>query len=139
MNRKKTLIIALAFFAATFTIAPLLAQAQSSDVDAGLIRVGHEARLSTGGFFNARDSAVTVIGKVIRLLLFVSGAIAVLFVIIGGFMYLTSAGNEEQASKGRTTIVNAIIGIVIIILSYVIINAIVNLVNCRGGSIFGGC
>lgn len=128
----------LTLFAAVFVAAPLLAQAQA-DVDAGLSRIGTEARLSGTGFFRSQDSVVTVIGKIIRLLLFVSGAIAVLFLIIGGFWYLTSAGNQEWADKGRKTIINAIIGLVIIILSYVIVNSIVNLVNCRGGSFFGGC
>ncbi len=58
--------------------------------------------------------------------------IAVLFLIIGGFWYITSAGNEETAAKGKSTVINAIIGIVIIILSYVIINVVSNLVS--GGS-----
>lgn len=55
--------------------------------------------------------------------------IAVLFVIIGGFWYVTSAGNEETAEKGRNTVVNAVIGIVIIILSYVIVNVVSSLVS----------
>ncbi len=70
-----------------------------------------------------------LIFNIINALLLIVGAIAVLFVIIGGFWYVTSAGNEEQAEKGRTTVVNSIIGIVIVILSYVVINVIVNLVT----------
>jgi uncharacterized membrane protein len=44
--------------------------------------------------------------------------------VIGGFLYITSAGNEERAKKGRTTVINAIIGLVIIILAYVIANVV---------------
>ena len=47
---------------------------------------------------------------------------------IGGFWYITSAGNEETAEKGRATAINAIIGIIIIILSYVIISVVSNFV-----------
>ncbi len=68
---------------------------------------------------------------VIQILLLLSGIVAVLFVIVGGFWYITSAGNEEQAEKGRKTLVNAIIGVVIIVLAYVIISVIVNLVSNR--------
>ena len=62
--------------------------------------------------------------KVIRWILAITLAIDVLFLIIGGFLYITSAGNEERAKKGRTTVINAIIGLVIIILAYVIANVI---------------
>lgn len=65
---------------------------------------------------------------IINWMLGIAFGIAVLFLIIGGFWYITSAGNEETAEKGRGTAVNAIIGIVIIILSYVIINVVSNLV-----------
>lgn len=39
--------------------------------------------------------------------------LAFFFVLYGGFQYLTSSGNPEQASKGRSTIFNALIGVVI--------------------------
>lgn len=60
-------------------------------------------------------------------MLLFAGIIAVVFIIYGGYLYITSAGNEESAEKGKNTMVNAIIGIVIIVLSYVIVNVIVNL------------
>ncbi|HYV33379.1 MAG TPA: hypothetical protein VE973_00830, partial [Candidatus Limnocylindria bacterium] len=68
---------------------------------------------------------VTIIGW----LLSISFGLAVLFLIIGGFRYITSAGNEESAEAGKKTIINAIIGIVIIILSYVIVSVIANAVT----------
>jgi hypothetical protein len=73
-----------------------------------------------------------LIYNVILALLTIAGALAVLFLIIGGFWYITSAGNEEQAEKGKSTLVNAIIGIIIIVLSFVIITVIANFVG--GGS-----
>ena len=77
-----------------------------------------------------------LIYRIISLLLFVAGALAVLFVIIGGYQYITAAGNEEASEKGKKTLVNAIIGVVLIILAYVIINVIVNTVSGYGG-LFG--
>jgi hypothetical protein len=65
--------------------------------------------------------------KIIDTLLTVSGVIAVLFILYGGFLYITSAGNEEQTEKGRKALVNAIIGLVVVILSFVIVQVLANL------------
>jgi len=71
----------------------------------------------------------TLIKTVIDWMLAIAFGVAVLFLIVGGFWYVTSAGNEETAEKGKGTVINAIIGIVIIILSYVIINVVYRLVS----------
>jgi len=68
---------------------------------------------------------VELITKSINLLLYLGGAIAVLFVIVGGYQYLTSGGNEELAEKGRKTVTNAIIGILLMALAFTIINVVV--------------
>ena len=83
---------------------------------------------STG--LNCQATSVNgLIRLVINWLLGIAFAVAVLFLIIGGFWYITSAGNEETAEKGKGTAINAVIGIIIIIMSYVIINVISNLVS----------
>ena len=64
--------------------------------------------------------------KIINIALAVAGLVAVLFLIIGGFRYITSAGNEETAEQAKKIITNAIIGVVIIILSFVIVRVISN-------------
>lgn len=66
---------------------------------------------------------------VINIILSVTALIALLFLIIGGFWYITSAGNEETAEKGKNTVINAIIGLVIIALSYVIVRVVINFVT----------
>lgn len=83
------------------------------------------------------DTSVTgLITTVINWLLALAGLVAVLFLIIGGFWYITSAGNEETAEKGKNTVINALIGIVIIVLSYVIVQVIANLVSNNSTSGF---
>lgn len=54
-------------------------------------------------------------------LLGVSGAVALLFFVYGGFTMLTSAGRSDQVEKGKTILRNAVIGIVIIFTSGVIV------------------
>ncbi len=56
----------------------------------------------------------------------ISGLIAIAFIIYGGFQYITSRGNDEQAESGKKTLTNAIIGLVIVILSYLIVVVVVN-------------
>jgi len=53
-----------------------------------------------------------------------SGIVAILFLIAGGFFYLTSAGNEEQTEKGKKILINSVIGLVVIILAYAIVSII---------------
>jgi hypothetical protein len=72
------------------------------------------------------DVASTVTDIITGILLPVVGIIAVLFIIIGGFQYMFAGTNEKLAEKGKNTIRNAVIGLVIIILSYVIIVVVVN-------------
>lgn len=62
----------------------------------------------------------------------IAGIIAFLFLVYGGFMYLTAAGNAEQSKKGGQAIINAIIGLIIIALAYGITTYIVKLLNNTG-------
>jgi glucose uptake protein GlcU len=73
-----------------------------------------------------QSDAKGLVGNIINIILPVVGIVAVLFIIIGGFQLITSRGNEEQAESGKKTLTNAIIGLVVILLSYVIVNVIIN-------------
>lgn len=48
------------------------------------------------------------------------GLVAVIFIIIGGYMYMTSGGNEEKTEKAKQYIKNAVIGLIIVLLSWAI-------------------
>lgn len=115
-------------------ILPSLVFAQNV-VQEGLGRSGLSSLFGFGtGGLSSSSSLSELIGNGIRLFLTFSGAIAVVFVIIGGFMYITSNGNEEQAEKGKNTLINAVIGVVIIIMAFVIISVITNLVSTPSGN-----
>lgn len=131
----------LLVYAVLSVASPMFAHAQTAGcssgncVQSGLNTIGSSGVFPQSSIANRTVSDLIV--SVIKIMLMVAGSIAVLFIIIGGFQYVTSAGNAEQAEKGRATLVNAIIGIIIIILSYVIINVVVNTVSCtNGGSAF---
>jgi hypothetical protein len=62
----------------------------------------------------------TIIDDVISLILWLVGILAVVFILWGGISYITSAGDDAKATKARQTIINAVIGIVLVLLAFVI-------------------
>ncbi len=66
----------------------------------------------------------------------VAGGVAVLILIVGGFLYLTAAGNQERIEKAKKTIKGAIIGIIIILLSAIIVITIGKILSPPTGSSF---
>ncbi len=109
-----------------FLFLPLPLHAQQQEVNQGL--TGLSSIFGSGAGTRSR-SVPELLAYIIKILLVLSGIIAILFVIIGGYQYITSGGNAETATKGQRTVTNAVIGIVIIILSYVIVNAVVNTIS----------
>lgn len=53
-----------------------------------------------------------------------TGALALLMFVIGGFQWLTAAGNAEKVKKGRDTLMWAVLGLVVIFSSYAILRAV---------------
>lgn len=75
----------------------------------------------------ASESSLTIgdiLSNVIMWILGFSAAVAVLFLIIGGLQYITASGNEKRAEAAKSTILYAVIGLVVILLSFVIVGFI---------------
>lgn len=70
--------------------------------------------------FPRTRSLFDIIAVGINAVLLLVGAIAVIYFIYGGLLYITAGGDAEKASKGRTVLLNAIIGIIIILAALVI-------------------
>jgi hypothetical protein len=86
----------------------------------GCIRPQFDPKGSVAGAQNIGDFIIAVINVLLGLLL----AISVLFIVIGGYQYVTSAGKEDQAKTGRRTVMYAVIGVAISVLSYMIIQVV---------------
>lgn len=65
-----------------------------------------------------------IVAAIIEILLRVAAIAAVIFVIWGGVEYMTSQGSPEGTSHARGTIINALIGLAIAVLSAAIISFI---------------
>ncbi len=66
------------------------------------------------------------IKKIIDWALYLAAMIAVIFIIVGGYMYITSAGSDSKANTGLKTARNALIGLAMIVLSYLIVQVVYN-------------
>ena len=108
--------VAVIILTLAVALSPFLVAAQFTVPDSGGTGLPNDS--SARGF----------IVRVINIALALAGLIAVFFLILGGFRYVTSLGNEEAAGQAKKIILNAIIGIVIIILSFVIVRVISNAV-----------
>jgi hypothetical protein len=73
---------------------------------------------------NATNLQTWIIAIIQVYMLPLAGLLAVFFIIIGGYQYMFSGANEELATKGKHTLTNALIGLIIIILSYVMVTIV---------------
>ncbi len=75
----------------------------------------------TGGETNIGDA----IQGVVNALLFALGAAAVIMIVIGGFKFVTANGNAETIKSAKNTILYAVIGLIVALMAYAIVNFIV--------------
>ena len=64
--------------------------------------------------------------NIINVMLFVVGAIAVIMIIIGGIRYIVSAGDSNAVQGAKNTIMYAIIGLIVAVLAYALVNFVLS-------------
>ncbi len=137
---KSSIFRSLALLAVGFAASFAIAMSPAVFVHADSVTEGlDKLKTATGDaypdtVFSDKKTPSEVLGQIINIMLGIAFAVAVIMVIYGGYQYITSAGNEEKATSGRQTILYALIGIVIIILSFVIVRAVVGFVKNGTGS-----
>lgn len=65
------------------------------------------------------------LGNVLNAAYVVIGALAVIFIIIGGIRYVLSGGDSSKIAQAKNTILYAIVGLVITVFAYAITNFII--------------
>ncbi len=89
---------------------------------------------ATGTGLGTQDIRVTI-ASIIRTFLGFLGILAVLIILYGGYIYMTSAGNPEKIEQAKKILRNAIIGLVIILSSFAIAQFILSyLTGAIGGA-----
>jgi len=88
------------------------------------------------GSYTLDDFTILLI-NVAEWILGISGSLALLAFVIGGIMFLTSAGSRERVDQAKKIISGAIIGLAIVFFSYTIINFVLtkifNIEKWNGG------
>ena len=64
-----------------------------------------------------------------EIILRIGSVVAIGFVIFGGFQYIISQGEPERIKNSRTTIINAIVGLVVTIFASAIVSLIGNAIT----------
>jgi len=71
----------------------------------------------------------TVIKTIVNTLIFVIGIVAVIMIILGGISYATSQGDPTKVKKGKDTVLYGVIGLIVALLAYAIVNFVLNAMN----------
>jgi hypothetical protein len=72
------------------------------------------------------DNVSSMMKTIINILLFLIGTIAVIMIIVGGIRYTLSNGNASQVKEAKDTILYSVIGLIIAIMSYAIVNFVIS-------------
>jgi hypothetical protein len=125
------LTLASSLFLAFFSFQKALAAATC---DAGMTLVSGICVPSDTGLPNASLSAI--IARIMYWLLGIFGFLAIIAFVIAGIMYLTAAGNEAQAEKGKKMAIAAITGVIVALSGLVIIRAVDMFLNATPETYF---
>lgn len=118
----QTLIVGMAVMAASVAMAAVVpsfpAHAQNS----------MKNQITQGSGATGADTGTTIEGglkQVVNVLLFLIGAISVIVIIIGAIMFTVSAGDSGRAKKAKDTILYAVIGLIVAITAFAIVNFVI--------------
>ncbi|MFH1947325.1 MAG: hypothetical protein ABIJ23_04175 [Candidatus Magasanikbacteria bacterium] len=128
---KRTTILAIGLFVVVFlflNLAPAMAQA---DVPGAYVNAP-----DTFGLEPVSDTLVLpgtdirlIIARIIRAVLGLLGIMTLVIMMYAGFLIMTAGGNEEKVLQGKRTLVNATIGLVIILSSVAIVQFLLNMLS----------
>ncbi len=106
----------------------------SSSFDKAFDSVGGGGGLPQGEFELPAPEEYNTIGentsirdfiqKVLNFILSFLGLIAIIAIIYAGYMYITAGGDDGQTEKAKKTIIYAIIGLIVVVISYALVNTI---------------
>jgi hypothetical protein len=75
------------------------------------------------------DDVEMAIGNIAQIILGITGSLALLMFMIGGIMYITSAGKKDQIQKATKTLRFAVIGLAIVMFSGVAIKLLLKVLT----------
>jgi glucan phosphoethanolaminetransferase (alkaline phosphatase superfamily) len=122
MKRWKQLVVAFALLFGLGGAAMLPATSVSA------INVFDQCKNNSGAAVckSQGDTVGPLIQTVINILLTILGMTAVVMIVIGGIRYTTSNGESSAIKSAKDTILYSVIGLIVAILAYTIVNFVVS-------------
>jgi len=118
---KKTIFICLFFILATFG-GNLIAQAQTDPTLEGLNETaGAVTAFSEQVGSDYTNFLQTKTGQIISVVLSFVGVLYLILMIYAGITWMTAQGNEQQVTKAKSLLMNAVIGIIIVFAAYALV------------------
>lgn len=120
MRLFKTIVFLSSFFALSLIVFPAAAQLQGID---------------NAGDLNIQDGndLVGSLTNIVNVFLGLVGVIAVIFIIVGGVFYIMSSGDPGKQERAKSTLMYAIIGLIIVGIAAVIVNFTLEAISSGGG------
>ena len=81
---------------------------------------------SCGATSDTSNNIQNLLTDAINIFSVVVGLVAVVMIIVGGLKYITSGGESSKVSGAQSTILYAIVGLVIVVLAQVIVHFVLN-------------
>jgi amino acid transporter len=85
-----------------------------------VIKESQEFFTETIGLESDETDPFVIIGNVIKLVLALLSILFFALIVYGSYLWLTAAGNDEQVKKAQKTLIRAIVGLAIVLMSYAI-------------------
>ena len=128
---KSKIIKSIIAIVSIFSLGSLLLAPATYAIDANVCDNSLPAEvLEANGCDNKSSNALPkIIQNILIAIIAILGIVAVVFVIIGGVQYMTSAGDSGKVEKGKKTILYGIIGLVICVLAFAIVNFTAGIIN----------
>ncbi|MBU1132641.1 TrbC/VirB2 family protein [Patescibacteria group bacterium] len=95
---------------------------------AGAVDIGSQLQKAGTGLYEKEQPAplATQIGNIINILLGLLGVILVIIIVYAGYLWMTAGGDTEQVKKAKSWMINAVIGMIIILSSYAIADFVIS-------------
>jgi len=137
---KKIIITLVAVFVVASPAVALAGNANNGAPTNGLSELKNNLNTFGGktGLGNESSDLKLTIANIVNTILGFLGIIAVIMIIAAGYQWTTAGGNEDAVTKSKERIKNAVIGLVVTLLAFVIVNFAVNQLSGATGVTGGG-
>jgi len=108
-----------------FALAPAALAAAPPNISGNLCQGAGLDVTSTGATCDVTtgtNNVQTLLTNIINWFSIIVGVIAVIMIIVGGLKYITSGGESGKVSSAKTTIIYALIGLVVVALAQLIVH-----------------